>query len=37
MMCIDIPSDNICSLYWDKDKVCSDDNLCECNFLVEQD
>lgn len=24
-----------CPRYWDKDKVCSDDNPYECRFLVE--
>ena len=34
-MCWDNANDYKCPRYWSKDKVCSDDNLHECPFLVE--
>lgn len=34
-MCGDNANDYKCPRYWTKDKVCSDDNPHECQFLIE--
>lgn len=34
-MCWDNANDYKCPRYWDKDKVCSNDNPHECQFLIE--
>ena len=34
-MCYDNANNDKCPRYWSKYKVCSDDNPCECHFLIE--
>ena len=36
LMCSDNANDYKCPRYWDKDKVCSDNNPHECPFLIEE-
>lgn len=36
LMCSDNANDYKCPRYWDKDKVCSDNNPHECLFLIEE-
>lgn len=35
MMCSKNANEHECPRYWDKYKVCSDENPCECEYLIE--